>query len=114
LLRDGFPQLRRMQLAPSFRAEPDQFIPKPEHPRAGTYSADASISKMTQITERLKFQFRAERSCVEITDYMADEYHHRFNSVNFGAIVPHTTGTTGGVNPRSIQIGFRHLVGLSC
>jgi len=55
-------------------------------------------------------QFRAEAfNLFNHWNYMLTNITTDSNSVNFGAIVPHTTGTTGSVNPRSIQIGFKAI-----
>ena len=65
---------------------------------------------MTQITERLKFQFRAEAFNVfNHWNYMLANITNDPNSVNFGAIIPSTLGTTASVNPRSIQLGFKAI-----
>jgi hypothetical protein len=97
-------------LAPSFRPNQTNSYRSPNIRVQGTYTADASVAKMTQITERVKFQFRAEAfNVLNHWNYMLTNIDTGATSVTFGAITPHTTGTTGSVNPRSIQLGFKVL-----
>lgn len=76
----------------------------------GSFTMDASVNKMTQITERLKVQFRAEAFNV-MNHYFAP--FERFNtdpfSANFGTITPSTIGTSNTMMPRQIQLGFKIL-----
>jgi len=99
-----------LQLAPSFRPNQTNSYRSGNIRVQGTYTADASVSKMTQITERLKFQFRAEAfNVLNHWNYMLTNIDNGATSATFGAITPHTTGTTGSVNPRSIQLGFKAI-----
>ncbi len=97
-------------LPPSFRPNQTNSYRSPNIRVQGTYTADASITKITQITERVKFQFRAEAfNVLNHWNYMLTNINNSATDPNFGAIVPHTTGTTGSVNPRSIQLGFKAI-----
>jgi hypothetical protein len=99
-----------IQLAPSFRPNQTNSFRSPNIRVQGTYTADASLAKITQITERLKFQFRAEAFNVfNHWNYMLGNITTDSNSVNFGAIVPHTLSTQASTNPRSIQLGFKAI-----
>ena len=76
----------------------------------GTYTLDASLNKMTQITERVKFEFRVEAfNAFNHWNYMLANINTSATDPNFGTITPHTLNTTSTVNPRSIQLGFKVL-----
>jgi hypothetical protein len=77
----------------------------------GTYTADASFTKMTHINERIGVQFRAEAfNALNHWNYMlANINSTTATSVNFGSIIPNTLSTQASVNPRSIQFGFKVL-----
>ena len=97
-------------MAPSFRPNQTNSYRSPNIRVQGTYTADASITKMTAITERLKFQFRAEAFNVfNHYNYMLGNVDTGATSVTFGAITPHTLSTQASTNPRSIQLGFKAI-----
>jgi hypothetical protein len=100
-----------LQLAPSFRPAQTNSYRSGQMRVQGTYTADASISKMTQITERVKFQFRAEGfNVLNHYNYMLGNINSGDPAnVNFGAIVPHTLSTQASTNPRSVQLGFKAI-----
>ncbi len=89
---------------------PDRYLPS----RSGQirkqrlFNMDASISKMTAITERLRVQFRAE--AFNLTNYYFfgrnDGFVTNPNDPNFGTMFPHTGNTQNGY-PRQIQLGIK-------
>ena len=89
---------------------PDRYAPS----RSGQirkqrlFNMDASISKMTAITERLRVQFRAE--AFNVTNYYFfgrnDGFITNPNDPNFGTMFPHTGNTQNGY-PRQIQLGIK-------
>jgi len=98
-------------LPPSFRPNQTNSYRSPNIRVQGTYTADASLVKVTHITERVSTQFRAEAFNVfNHWNYMLANINSTDpTNVNFGAIIPNTLSTQASVNPRSIQLGFKVL-----
>jgi len=96
-------------LPPNFRPNQTNSYRAPNIRLQGTYTADASIAKMTRINERIALQFRAEAfNLFNHWNYMlANVNSTSATSVNFGSIIPSTLSTQASVNPRSIQLGFK-------
>jgi hypothetical protein len=74
------------------------------------FNIDAALSKMTQITERLRFQFRLE--AFNATNYYFFGRDNHFdtdpNSSNFGTQFP-SQAWIGNGYPRQVQLGFKLL-----
>lgn len=99
-----------MILPPNYRPNQTNSYRSPNIRVQGTYTLDASIGKMTQITERVRFQFRAEAFNVfNHWNYMLANVNTSATDPNFGSIIPHLLSTQASVNPRSIQLGFKVL-----
>jgi hypothetical protein len=89
---------------------PDRYLPS----RSGQirkqrlFNMDASISKMTNITERLRIQFRAE--AFNLTNYYFFGRNDGFitdpNNPNFGTMFPNQGNTQNGY-PRQVQLGIK-------
>ncbi|HYP14361.1 MAG TPA: TonB-dependent receptor, partial [Bryobacteraceae bacterium] len=75
-----------------------------------TFNVDLSVSKMTQITERVRFQFRAEAFNATNYFYFGRDSNFTDNpdDANFGTIFQHLAWTGNGY-PRQIQLGFKVL-----
>lgn len=73
-------------------------------------TADVSLNKVTQITEKLRFQFRAEVFNVTNT-YMHNRQTFNNNPENaaFGTLVRATVSSTNSNLARSMQLGFKLL-----
>jgi hypothetical protein len=68
---------------------------------------NTSFTKMTKITERLRFQFRAEAFNVFNHNYFGrDNPDTGTGSATFGVIRPSTVSTQN-ILPRQIQLGFK-------
>lgn len=97
-------------LPPNYRPNQVNSFRSPNVRVQGTYTMDASVTKMTTITERVKFQFRAEAfNVMNHWNYMLANVNTSATDPNFGAIIPRTLSTQASVNPRSIQLGFKVL-----
>ncbi|MDX2151350.1 MAG: TonB-dependent receptor [Bryobacteraceae bacterium] len=74
------------------------------------FNMDASLSKMTNITERLRAQFRVE--AFNLTNYYFFGRDSNFetdpNNPNFGTLFPHLAWIGNGY-PRQVQLGFKLL-----
>jgi hypothetical protein len=74
------------------------------------FNVDAGFSKMTEITERIRFQFRVE--AFNLTNYYFFGRDSNFttdpNSANFGTLFPHLAWIGNGY-PRQVQLGFKVL-----
>lgn len=72
------------------------------------FTMDASLSKMTQITERFKVQFRAEAFNVMNHNFYGrnDGFITDPNNANFGTMFPNQASDQNGY-PRQIQIGIK-------
>ncbi|MBN8729984.1 MAG: TonB-dependent receptor [Acidobacteria bacterium] len=72
------------------------------------FNMDASVSKMTNITERLRVQFRAE--AFNLTNYYFFGRNDGFitdpNNPNFGTMFPNQGNTQNGY-PRQVQLGIK-------
>ena len=68
---------------------------------------DASIVKNTQITERLRIQFRAEAFNIMNKNYFGrDNFNTDPNNPNFGTVFPALVSNQNS-NPRQIQLGLK-------
>jgi len=69
---------------------------------------DVSIAKTVQITERFRFQFRAE--AFNVTNYYFygrnDGFNTDPNNPLFGTVFPNQGSTQNGY-PRQVQLGFK-------
>ncbi len=73
------------------------------------FTWDASINKTTQITERVRVQFRAEAFNLANHNYFGrDNFITDPNNVNFGTVFPATVSNQNTF-PRQIQLGFKVL-----
>ncbi len=73
------------------------------------FNIDASLSKMTNITERLKFQFRLEAFNLTNFYYFGREnFNTDPNNPNFGVVFP-SQAWIGNGYPRQVQLGFKLL-----
>jgi hypothetical protein len=72
--------------------------------------ADISINKMTQITEKMKVQFRAEAFNVTNT-YMIHrmEFNNNPENANFGSLEPAAAAYNQGNWPRQIQLAVKFI-----
>jgi hypothetical protein len=71
------------------------------------YTWDASIIKNTQITERLRVQFRAEAFNLMNHNYFGrDNFNTDPNNPNFGTVFPSLVSTQNS-NPRQVQLGIK-------
>ncbi len=71
------------------------------------FTLDTSISKMTNITERLRVQFRAEAFNLFNHNYFGREsFTTDPNNANFGTIFP-SVATNQNIFPRQIQLGIK-------
>lgn len=72
------------------------------------FNMDASLSKWTNITEKLKGQFRLE--AFNATNYFFfgrnDGFNTDPNNPNFGTVFPHLSSNQNGY-PRQFQLGFK-------
>jgi len=73
-------------------------------------TADASLNKITAITEKVRFQFRAEVFNLTNT-YMHNRQGFNTNPENvaFGTLVRATVSSTSSNLSRSAQLGFKLL-----
>ncbi|MBI4905824.1 MAG: TonB-dependent receptor [Acidobacteria bacterium] len=72
------------------------------------FNMDMALSKMTQITERLRFQFRLEAFNASNYYFFGrnDGFNTNPNDPNFGTMFPNQASTQNGY-PRQIQLGFK-------
>ncbi|MCZ2156424.1 MAG: carboxypeptidase regulatory-like domain-containing protein [Bryobacterales bacterium] len=71
------------------------------------FTMDASLNKMTQITERLRVQFRAEAFNIFNHNYFGrDSFNTDPTNPNFGTVFPSTVSNQNSF-PRQIQFGFK-------
>jgi hypothetical protein len=72
------------------------------------FNMDVSVAKTVQITERFRFQFRAE--AFNLTNYYFYGRNNGFNTnpndVLFGTVFPNQGSTQNGY-PRQVQLGFK-------
>jgi hypothetical protein len=98
-LGQGFPGGNQSRLTPS---RSGQIRKQP------FFNIDLSIAKTTQITERVRFQFRAE--AFNATNYYFFGRDSHFNTnpddPNFGSLFPNQAWIGNGY-PRQIQLGFK-------
>jgi carboxypeptidase family protein len=107
----NFSQYAWLSLPPNYRPNQTNSYRAGNIRLQGTYTADASVTKMTHINERIGLQFRAEAfNLFNHWNYMLANLNSTTpTSVNFGSIIPSTLSTQASVNPRSIQLGFKVL-----
>ncbi len=75
---------------------------------AHTTTMDASLNKITQITEKLRFQFRAEVfNILNHYAYPRARFNTNPNDANFGSLFPGQISTVDSGFPRQIQFGFK-------
>jgi hypothetical protein len=73
------------------------------------FTWDASLNKTTQITERVRVQFRAEAFNLANHNYFGrDNFNTDPNSPNFGTVFPSLVSNQNTF-PRQIQLGFKVL-----
>jgi hypothetical protein len=76
--------------------------------KQGFFNVDASLAKMTQITERIRAQFRVE--AFNATNYYFFGRDSNFETnpenPNFGSLFPHLAWIGNGY-PRQMQLGFK-------
>ncbi len=89
------------------------YAPRATPPRSGqirkqhAYTMDASLLKMTQITERLRAQFGIEAFNIFNHNYFGrDGFNTDPNSPNFGTLFPSQVSTQNGF-PRQLQIRMK-------
>jgi hypothetical protein len=71
------------------------------------FTLDSSIIKNTQITERLRIQFRAEAFNLFNHNYFGrDSFNTNPNDPNFGTVFPAVVSTQNS-NPRQVQLGIK-------
>jgi hypothetical protein len=74
------------------------------------FNMDMALAKMTQITERIRVQFRLE--AFNTTNYFFfgrnESYNTNPNDPNFGTLFPSQASTQNGY-PRQVQIGLKFL-----
>lgn len=71
------------------------------------FTLDSSIIKNTQITERLRVQFRAEAFNLFNHNYFGrDSFNTDPNNPNFGTVFPAIVSTQNS-NPRQVQLGIK-------
>jgi len=72
------------------------------------FNMDMGLSKMTQISERVRFQFRLE--AFNATNYFFfgrnESFITNLNDPNFGSLFPSQASTQNGY-PRQVQLGFK-------
>lgn len=71
------------------------------------FTLDSSILKNTQVTERLRIQFRAEAfNLFNHNYYGRDNFNTDPNNPNFGTVFPALVSTQNS-NPRQVQLGIK-------
>ncbi len=71
---------------------------------------DMSLDKNFMITERMKFQFRAEWfNIFNSYSLYSTSWNSTLTSSNFGQITPGTAGQTAASTPRYLQLGFKFI-----
>ncbi len=71
------------------------------------FTMDASLNKMTQITERLRVQFRAEAFNLFNHNYFGrDTFNTNPDNPNFGTLLPATVSNQNSF-PRQVQLGVK-------
>ncbi|MGH9721396.1 MAG: carboxypeptidase regulatory-like domain-containing protein [Bryobacteraceae bacterium] len=75
-----------------------------------TFMVDASLNKMTQITERLRLQFRAEAfNLMNSFFVVSSQYNTNPENVNFGSVIKAAISAPSSNYPRQIQFGLKLL-----
>jgi hypothetical protein len=93
LIRENFQRRTAMNRYDEFR-------------RPGMFSLDTSFSKMTPITNNVRFQLRLEAfNLLNTPQYDERQYNNNTGSADFGRINRNSTGQSGF--QRFIQLGFR-------
>jgi hypothetical protein len=71
------------------------------------FTLDSSVIKNTQVTERLRIQFRAEAfNLFNHNYYGRDSFNTDPNNPNFGTVFPALVSTQNS-NPRQVQLGIK-------
>ena len=74
----------------------------------GTFMVDASLNKDTQITEKVRVQFRAEVFNLMNSFFLvAQPFNNNPESVNFGAVEKAAISAPNSNYPRQIQLGLK-------
>ena len=91
-LRYGFSKYAWEILPPNYRPNQVNTSRSPNIRVQGTYTMDASLIKMTDITERVKFQFRLEGfNVLNHWNYMLANVNTTATDPNFGTIIPRSS-----------------------
>jgi hypothetical protein len=72
--------------------------------------ADVSLNKMTQVTERLRVQFRAEAFNIGNSFFVTSlPFNNTPDNVNFGTLYKSTASNQQSNYPRYLQLGIKLL-----
>jgi len=72
--------------------------------------ADVSLNKVTQITERLRVQFRAEAFNIANSFFITTlGFNNTPDNANFGTLYKSTASAPQSNYPRQLQLGFKLL-----
>ncbi len=101
----GYNFLITPRFAPRFTSNRDSRLRLHAAPQA-----DVSLNKMTQITERVKVQFRAEAFNITNTYlYYNGQFNNNPESAGFGSVIPSTLAFGSASFPRHLQLAVKVL-----